>query len=243
MNLLKNIAGRIMAAWALVAFSSTLLLIFIPVWICTVLPEPRRTRVVFIFYRFWMTSFFVLSGVRRKICGRAHFQKGETYVVVCNHRSLMDPPLSSPAIPAANKTIAKMEMARIPVFNVIYKGGSVLVDRKSEESRRKSYARMKEVLNMGLHMCIYPEGTRNKSSQPLGRFHDGAFRLAIESGKRIMPSVLFDTHKVLPRKAFFFWPRTVRMHFLPPVDTNGKTVSQLKEEVYELMKNYYLQHQ
>jgi 1-acyl-sn-glycerol-3-phosphate acyltransferase len=46
---------------------------------------------------------------------------------------------------------------------MMYRTGSILVDRKSETSRRDSFAKMKEALDMGLHMCIYPEGTRNKT--------------------------------------------------------------------------------
>ena len=57
----------------------------------------------------------------------------------------MDVPVSSPAIPHGNKTIAKAEMAKIPVFSTIYKSGSILVDRKSESSRIESYSKMKEV--------------------------------------------------------------------------------------------------
>ena len=154
----------------------------------------------------------------------------------------MDPPLSSPAIPGPNKTIAKAEMAKIPIFGIIYKRGAVLVDRKSDESRRASYLKMKEVLEQGLHMCIYPEGTRNKTKEPLQRFHDGAFRLAVDMQKPIIPALIFNTVKVLPRKKFFFWPAKVEMHFLPQIEVEGKTVQQVKQESFEVMKSYYLQH-
>jgi 1-acyl-sn-glycerol-3-phosphate acyltransferase len=244
MNFLKNILGRIFALWALLVFAVSLLFIFIPIWLLGLWPEPKRTVYVFKIFHVWMKIFFVLSGVRRIIKGQNNFKKGETYIVVCNHNSFMDVPLSSPAIPGPNKTIAKAEMSRIPVFGLIYKRGSVLVDRKSEESRRTSFNKMREVLDMGLHMCIYPEGTRNKTSQPLQRFHDGAFKLAVETGKSIIPSVIFYTTKVLPtNKSFFFWPHKIEMHFLPAIKTNGKTTQQLKEEAFNLMKDYYLQHQ
>jgi len=96
---------------------------------------------------------------------------------------------------------------------------------------------------MGIHMCIYPEGTRNKTKEPLRDFHDGAFKLATESQKRIMPAVIFDTEKVLPNnKTFFFWPTKVEMHFLPPVSTANKTAQELKEEVYNIIKDYYQKH-
>lgn len=244
MNFLKNSLGRLFALWALIVFAGSLLIVFIPVWIIGLWKEPKKTVHVFKIFDVWMTFFFVLSGVRRIIKGKNNFKKGEAYIVVCNHNSFMDVPLASPAIPGPNKTIAKVEMSRIPLFGMIYKRGSVLVDRKSEESRRASFAKMREVLNMGLHMCIYPEGTRNKTAEPLQRFHDGAFKLAVDTGKSIIPAVIFNTKKVLPaNKTFFFWPHKVEMHFLPPVTAPGKTTQQLKEEVFNVMKNYYVQHQ
>lgn len=243
MNFLRNIAGRVTALWAILVFVATMFIFVIPVGLSVLWPEPKRSRVAYFFYKRWMASFFIFSGVRRRILGREHFQKGQNYVVICNHNSMMDPPLSSPAIPGPNKTIAKAEMARIPIFGIVYKRGAVLVDRKSEESRRSSYGKMKEVLEQGLHMCIYPEGTRNKTKEPLQRFHDGAFRLAIDTKKAIIPALLFDTAKVLPRKTFFFWPTKVEMHFLPPIDSSNKSVQQLKEEAFNIMRDYYVAHQ
>lgn len=239
MNFIKNILGRIMALWAVIVFIGFMLVFVIPIGICNLWPDPKRSKIGYTFYTAWLAFFFILTGVKRKIKGRENFKKGQNYVVVCNHRSLLDPPLSSPALPRGNKTIAKIEMSRIPIFNIIYKSGSVLVDRKNEESRRKSYLQMREVLAMGLHMCIYPEGTRNKTTQPLQRFHDGAFRLAVDAGKPIIPSLIFDTDKVIPRKTFYYWPHKVEMHFLPQIEVSGKTVRQVKEEAFEVMSAYY----
>lgn len=240
MNIFKNVFGRVMALWALIVFSTTLLLAAIPLGLTGLWPEPKRSRIGYFIYCRWMAIFFGLIGVRRVFKGREHFKSEQNYVVICNHRSLMDPPLSTPAIPGPNKTIAKAEMARIPIFGLAYKGGSVLVDRKSEEGRRQAYLKMKEVLNQGLHMCIYPEGTRNKTSEPLQRFHDGAFRLAMDCGKPVIPSLIFNTDTVLPRKPFFFWPAKVEMHFLPPIYSEGKTIQALKEEAFAAMKEYYV---
>jgi 1-acyl-sn-glycerol-3-phosphate acyltransferase len=240
MKLIREILGRVFALWASLIFVSSLLVVFIPIWLSSFWPEPKRTVSLHRGFVVWMKFFFVFSGVRRIITGKQHFRKGEAYIVVCNHNSFMDVPLTSPGIPGPNKTIAKVEMSRIPIFGAIYKSGSVLVDRKSEESRRNSYLRMKEVLRLGLHMCIYPEGTRNQTSEPLQRFHDGAFKLAVETGNSVIPAVIRHTKKVLPRKAFFFWPRPVEMHFLPPVSPAGKTSQQLKDEVFAVMKEKLL---
>ncbi len=241
MNIAKNLLARIFAFWALLIFAATLLIIIVPTWLSGLWPEPKRSRILHPANQAWMKIFFTLSGVRRIYKGRQHFKKGEAYVVICNHNSFMDPPLSTPGIPYANKTIAKSEMARIPIFGVIYKRGSVLVDRKKEESRKQSYVKMKEVLNLGLHMCIYPEGTRNKTSEPLQRFHDGAFKLAVDTGRPIIPALLFNTKIVLPPgRGFYFWPHTVEMHFLHPIPVDNKTPYQLKEEAFHIMKEYYV---
>ncbi|RYY89859.1 MAG: 1-acyl-sn-glycerol-3-phosphate acyltransferase [Chitinophagaceae bacterium] len=241
MSPLKNILGRVFAVWAALVFCVTLLLVLIPLWMLGLVEEPRRSHLMQPIFRGWMAVFFLLTGVRRRYRGRENFAKGENYIVVCNHRSYMDPPLSTPGMLTGNKTIAKAEMARIPLFGTIYRRGSVLVDRKSEESRKSSYVRMRDVLvRLGLHMCIYPEGTRNRSSESLTRFHDGAFRLATETGKSVIPSILFNSDKVLPNdKGFFFWPHPVSMHFLPPVSPQGKTSEQLRDEVFAIMKAYY----
>jgi 1-acyl-sn-glycerol-3-phosphate acyltransferase len=239
MRIAKEILGRIFALWGIIVFVVSLLIVSIPVWITAVWSEPKRTINFFKIVQVWMSFFFTFSGVRRIVKGKEHFKKGQNYVVVCNHNSFMDVPLSVTAVPP-NKTIAKSEMVRIPVFGMIYRRGSVLVDRKSEESRRKSFLKMKNVLEMGLHMCIYPEGTRNKTSEPLQRFHDGAFKLAVETKKEVIPALIFYTSKVLPRKPFFFWPHKVEMHFLPAVPVENKTSQQLKEEVFTIMRNYLL---
>ena len=190
----------------MLVFVATMLLIYIPFLLTGLWKEPKRTIYFISLSRIWMKVFFVLTGVRRIFKGGQNFKKGENYIVVCNHNTFMDIPLSSPGIPGkGNKTIAKAELARIPLFGIIYTRGSVLVDRKSEESRKLSFTKMKEVLDMGLHMCIYPEGTRNKTTEPLTRFHDGAFRLAVSSGKSILPAVIFYSRKVLPpSKTFYF---------------------------------------
>jgi len=134
-------------------------------------------------------------------------------------------------------------MAKIPLFGWVYTRGSVLVDRNSDESRRRSYDLMKQTLALGLHMVIYPEGTRNRTTQPLKQFYDGAFKLATETGKEIIPTLIFNTRKVLPpHKPFYLMPHSLEMHFLPPVTTANKSAKEVKETVYQLMWNYYSDH-
>ena len=159
--------------------------------------------------------------------------------------AFMDVPITTPFIPGPNKTIAKIEISRIPLFGLIYKRGSILVDRKDKNSRRNSFKKMKDVLAMGIHVCIYPEGTRNKTEMPLKEFHDGAFRLAVETGRPILPAIMFNTKKALPPgKTFFFWPTIFEIHFLSAVQVSvTDNYETLKLNLHEVMSNYYVAHQ
>lgn len=236
-NSLKNLPWRIFTIWGGLVFIGSMLIFLVPIWATGLLKEPRRTDWVIKFCRMWMAVFFPLSGVRLKISGRNHFEKGENYIVVCNHRSMMDVPISSPGIPGANKTIAKIELSRIPLFGIIYKRGSILLDRKSDASRKDSFEKMKKVLGLGMHMCIYPEGTRNKTDLPLKTFHDGAFKLSFESGKKIIPAIIRGTDKMLPHdQVFYFRPGRLEMKFLSPMDpADYNSPQELKESVFKRM--------
>ena len=239
-----EIAGRIWAVWALLLFAATMIIAFIFYVFCYALKEPRAARWHRSVSRIWMTVFLNLIGCPLRVSGKEHFKKDQNYVVVCNHNSLMDVPVTTPFMPHANKTIGKKEFTYVPIFGWIYSLGSVLVDRKSSESRKKSYNNMKAVLRVGLDMVIYPEGTRNKSDKPLGVFHDGAFRLAKDCNKPVMPTLIFNTGKVLPAsKPFFLLPRKLHMHFLPPVFPDNLSVQELKENVFDKMWNYYEVHE
>jgi 1-acyl-sn-glycerol-3-phosphate acyltransferase len=236
-----KIIGKLLLIWMVCCFAATMMIFLIPIWVVGLWPEPRRTDIVIKLCRAWMACFFPLAGIRLKILGREKFREGQNYIVVCNHNSMMDVPITSPGIPGANKTIAKQEMMKVPVFNIIYKRGSILVDRKSDQSRRESYLRMKQVLEMGMHMCIYPEGTRNKTNKPLKEFHEGAFRLAKETGKPIMPAVLFGTARMLPtRGGLSFRPGKLEMHFLDPIPvTDEDSAKELKDKAFRVMWDHY----
>ena len=238
--------GRIWVIWAIISFIATMLIFLIPFLLfCYFLPDPLKTKRFILFSRVWMGVFLPLAGCPLRIKGKEKFAKGETYIVACNHNALIDVPVSTPGIPGGNKTIAKIEMARIPLFGMMYRTGSVLVDRNDKNSRSDSFTKMKQTLDMGLHMCLYPEGTRNKTTDPLKAFHDGAFRLSLATGKAIIPALIFNSRKIMPAdKTFYFRPHRLDLHFLDPIiPLPTDTVETLKQKVFTVMWNYYVSRQ
>lgn len=244
MTAIKNIFGRIWALWGIVSFIATFLIIFIPTMCTYLIPDPKGSDLFIKMSRLWMRVWLSLVGCPLKVKGKENFAKGKVYIVTCNHNSLLDIPLSCPFIPGPNKTIAKKSFTKVPLFGWFYRKGAVLVDRKSEKSRRQSFDEMKKVLSLGMHMSIYPEGTRNRTAEPLKKFYDGAFKLAVATGTSIIPAVIFNTKKALPvHKSFYFLPHKLEIHFLTPVETGTANAEELKETVFVIMKEYYLQNQ
>lgn len=244
MNLIKNVTGRIWALWGLTTFFATMMIAIFFYLPCFIIPEPNAARWHRQVSRAWMRVFLLLAGCPLRVKGKENYQRGKNYVVICNHRSLMDVPVTTPFMPQANKTIAKKSFAMVPIFGWIYSLGSVLLDRKSAVSRRKAFDQMRKVLNIGLDMVIYPEGTRNRTREPLKKFHDGAFRLAVVAEKPIIPVLIFNTDKVLPaNKTFYMLPHRLEMHFLPPVEVSAQdNVNELKDRLFQIMTDYYRSH-
>ena len=232
--------GRILAFWALLVFASTMFLFIWFYMLCFILQEPYKTRWHRTVSRIWMGLFLTLVGCRFTVKGKHYFKNVGPAIVICNHNSLIDVPVSTPFLPRANKTIAKKSFIYVPLFGWIYQFGSVIVDRKNDQSRRASFDEMKRVLNKGLDMLIYPEGTRNKTSEPLKSFYDGAFKLAIETQKPIIPVVLLNTKKILPAYPIMcFKPGKIQMDILAPIPSEGHTVQSLKDAAFEMMSAHY----
>ncbi len=240
-GILVNIFGRIWATWGLITFLITFLIIFPFSMISHVMEEVKGQRYFIAVSKIWMNVWLFLIGCPVKVFGKENFKAGISYIVVFNHNAFLDVPLSAPYVPGANKTIAKTSFAKIPIFGQFYSRGSILVDRNNDRSRRKSFEAMKKVLAQGMHMCIYPEGTRNRSSEPIKPFYDGAFRLALATKHEVMPCVIIGTKKAMPiHKKFFLLPVALKMYFLAPVVSTDISLIDLKQKVFDEMVKVYV---
>lgn len=243
-TLLKNIFARIWAIWGLVTFILTFLIIIGPSMLSHVYKNEKKGQDFFIAVsRYWIRFWLFLIACPLKINGLQHFKNGESYVVVYNHNAFLDVPLSAAFIPSGNKTIAKDSFAKVPIFAWFYKRGGVMVNRADERSRTKSFEQMKKVLQKGMHMCLYPEGTRNRTEAPLKPFYDGAFKLAVDTHTQVLPGIILGTKKAMPiHKKLYLLPTKLSIHFLPPVNSNNISVKELNTKVHELMEAEFVKY-
>lgn len=221
------------------------MILFLPGFLLPVLFGPRGISITHFFIKGWSWIFSFLNGIPYKIIDRQKIQKGKSYIFVSNHTSYLDIPPLVVTMRGQFRALAKKELLKIPVFGWIANVMCVVVDRSSNESRRQSLMHLKEILDMGISVLIFPEGTQNRTGEPLQPFYDGAFRIAIETQEPILPIAVLGAGKLLPPGKKSIRPGTVKVVVGDEVSTVGLTLSdvkQLKDNVFAQMSTMISAH-
>ena len=159
-----------------------------------------------------------LVGVKILVRGMENLEAGRNYIFMANHTSNLDPPVLLPTIPGRCSVLVKKELFRVPVLGTGMKMASLVpVDRSDREAAIESVNAATAVLRQGLHMLIFPEGTRSRDGRLLP-FKKGPFHLAIDSGVFVAPVTLLGTYELWPKNAFALRPGRVAVVFHRPID-------------------------
>jgi len=132
---------------------------------------------------------------------REKLPKDGQYLVLINHRGIIDPPITEVALKETEifgPWISKKELYNSFFFGMFVRnGGSILLDR--EKSQMSGFfADIKKAVKRGESIFIFPEGTRNKTGKPLTTFKEGARIIALKNRLPILPLYIkTDTGKAL----------------------------------------------
>ncbi len=147
-----------------------------------------------------------LGGVRFEIVGRERLSPSQSYIFMANHVSNLDPPLLIPMLPKRTSVLVKKELFRIPILGFAMRVAHLVpVDRRNRDAAIASVRAAAEVINLGLDMTIYPEGTRSRDGRLLP-FKKGPFYLAMETGCPIVPVTIVGTYEIWPKSNFLMQP-------------------------------------
>ena len=191
---------------------------------------------------YWAKCVMTLLLIRIKIEGLENIDKNKAYVMVSNHRSQLD--IVACVLSCSNmfKYLAKEELTKMPVIGYAVKKFYIPVNRKSREGRAQSITNMIEALKEGISVFIYPEGTRNKTDQPLIPFYDGAFRLAIgEQVPMAVLTIIGAENLLSPKYTMSLHPGLIRCIWSKPIETTGMTVNDI-ESLKNKVKQTMLTH-
>jgi 1-acyl-sn-glycerol-3-phosphate acyltransferase len=186
--------------------------------------------------RFWAGFLLTCYFIRVDAKGRELIKPDQAYVFVCNHRSQLDIPLFARACVNTFRFLSKIEVTKIPLMGYIVGRIYITVDRKSKEDRAKSIIKMQDsLLKEKISVVLYPEGTRNRTNEPLLPFKDGAFRLAIDTQLPIAILTILNSAGFSPVNKFMqLKPGTLKAIWTEPISTvnmTPKDIPRLKELV------------
>ena len=169
-------------------------------------------------YRWGMASLRLgvrAAGIRVWVVGLENVP-AEPSILMSNHVSNLDPPILLPAIPGMPSVMLKQSLMNIPLLGTAMRMGKfVPVSRgHSREDAVRSVKAAAAALEAGLHLMVFPEGTRSPDGRLLP-FRKGAFFLAGETGAPVVPIVIRGTARMMRRGSLKIYPGEVTVRFLP----------------------------
>lgn len=242
MKVIRWILLKLYAFWVFLVFTVFMLLL-LPGIIIPFMIGGKASWIGGKFLWLWSWIFSMLTFIRYDFYGRENFKKGQSYIYVSNHTSFLDIPGLWMIIPGEKRPLAKKELLKIPVFGWIARSASVIVDRSSGESRKKSLDKLKKTLASGISILLFAEGTQNRTKEILQPFKDGAFRIAIDTQQPILPMVVIGAGPLMPPGTIRMKPGRVKVIVGKEISTTGVSVADLKHTTFEIMKQMIIEGQ
>ena len=178
--------------------------------------KARKASLAIVSWAFNVILF--IGGIKRIVIGEDNVPKDEAVLYVSNHRSIFDIVVTYPRVPGRTGYIAKQESMKLPVisFWMVYLD-CLFLDRSDIRKGLEMVLTAIDKVKNGISIFIYPEGTRNKTDQPLGEFHKGSFKIAQKSGCPIVPVVVNHTRDCFENHMPWIKKTTVVIEYCEPI--------------------------
>lgn len=188
----------------------------------------------------WVHRILRLVHVKYKVINPYHVEPvpGKPTIVMCNHSSVYDIPLSMCAFPHHSlRMLAKKELASLPIVGKGMSAAEFLfIDRKNKRQAIKDLEQVKKLLDSGIVMWIAPEGTRSQDGK-LAPFKKGAFITAIQAKATIIPIGITGAYEILPARTLQLnINQTAEIHIGKPIDATHYTLEN-KDDLIRLVHN------
>jgi 1-acyl-sn-glycerol-3-phosphate acyltransferase len=236
---LKIIFWLVWRIWFYVLMTIPIVLMF-PFLFLSILSE-KGYPYFFKMARIWARFILFGMGFYYKVTKEETIDRATSYMIVANHTSMADIMLMLAIVKNPFVFVGKQELAKIPLFGFFYKRSCILVDRSCSKSRLEVFKQAQHRINLGLSVCIFPEGgVPDDETVLLDSFKDGAFRLAIEHQIPILPITFADNKKRLSYTFFSGCPGIMRVKIHSKISTLGKGAvdrKPIREQVRDVIYN------
>jgi len=151
---------------------------------------------------------FVFKG---HLVGRENIPKTDSFVMVSNHGSLLDPPLLGHALGCNISFMAKAELFQIPFLGFIIKACGAYPVKRGIADKNTIKTACKKLSNDNC-IGIFIDGTRQKNGR-VNKPKQGAALLAFKNQKSLLPVAIVNSHRLIRFKFFipFFSKIVIRV--------------------------------
>jgi 1-acyl-sn-glycerol-3-phosphate acyltransferase len=135
---------------------------------------------------------FVFRGY---LIGRENIPQKDSFIVVSNHGSLLDPPLLGHALGRNISFMAKAELFKVPCLGFIIRACGAYPVKRGIADKNTIKTACKKLSNDNC-IGIFIDGTRQKNGR-VNKPKQGAALLAFKNQKLLLPVAIVDSHKLV----------------------------------------------
>jgi 1-acyl-sn-glycerol-3-phosphate acyltransferase len=197
----------------------------------------RAARLV----RFWAKGNLWACRVKVRTHGMEQLDPQKAYLFMSNHQSQFDILALMAVLDAFQlRWVAKQELRKVPVLGLcMQRTHQILVDRESRTQAVATIRRVRELLNAGISVLFFPEGTRSKDGHLLP-FKPGGFAVAVETGVPVVPVTVNGSRAIMPSGDWKMRSGEIEIFFSEPIvldpQVNKKTArEELRVKVREVI--------
>lgn len=139
-----------------------------------------------------------ICGTKVTVIGEENVPKDEAVLYIGNHRSFFDIIITYARCPRLTGYVAKDSMEKVPLLSTwMRRLYCLFLNRTDVKEGLKTILVGIDHIKNGISMCIFPEGTRNKTDDLMLPFKDGSFKMATKTGCAIIPMAISGSADVL----------------------------------------------
>ncbi|MBO4976789.1 MAG: 1-acyl-sn-glycerol-3-phosphate acyltransferase [Lachnospiraceae bacterium] len=175
-----------------------------------------------------------IAGTKVIVLGEENVPKDTAVLYVGNHRSYFDILLTYVRVPRPTGYVAKKEMAKYPLLsNWMRYLHCLFLDRQNVKEGLKTILTAIDKVKSGISICIFPEGTRNKTADTFLPFHEGSFKIAEKGDVPIVPMTLVNAADIFEDHLPKIKKTTVVLEYGKPI-----YVKELDKETRKSLSTY-----
>lgn len=188
-------------------------------WIIGKFNQPVKDKSSLAIVNWAFRRIIRIAGTRVIVRGEENVPKDTAVLYVGNHRSYFDIILTYVRVPRPTGYVAKLEMKKIPLLNVwMYHLHCLFLDRNNIKEGLKTILKGVEKAKSGISICIFPEGTRNRTEQDFLPFHEGSFKIAEKADVPVVPITIAGTSGIFEDHIPFIRKQTVIIEYGKPIE-------------------------